>query len=79
MDPRTEAIRRAIAEAGGPAALARRIGVTAQAIVQWTICPPLRVLDVERATGVSRSELRPDLYPPNDFVGSAPATSEAVA
>jgi DNA-binding transcriptional regulator YdaS (Cro superfamily) len=45
------------------AELAREIGITAQAISQWDDVPPLRVLAVERATGVPRHELRPDLYP----------------
>lgn len=56
-------LERAKERVGGQAALAKLIGVTAQAISQWEEVPPLRVLDVERATGVSRSELRPDLYP----------------
>jgi len=56
-------LERAKERVGGQAALAKLIGVTAQAISQWDEVPPLRVLDVERASGVSRSELRPDLYP----------------
>ena len=56
-------LERAKERVGGQAALAKLIGVTAQAISQWEEVPPLRVLDVERASGVSRSELRPDLYP----------------
>lgn len=43
---------------------AQRLGITAQAISQWTRVPVERVLDVERITGVSRTELRPDIYPP---------------
>lgn len=61
---------RAIELAGGPAALSKFIGehfepITVQAISDWTRCPPLRVLQVEKATSgrVSRHELRPDLYP----------------
>lgn len=77
MDEQVTALERAIAAAGGPAALARFITehqekITAQAICDWKRCPPKRVLLVERAAGVdpetgrpkvSRHELRPDLYP----------------
>ncbi|MGO4439613.1 transcriptional regulator [Rhizobium sp. RAF56] len=48
---------------GGPGELARRLGISIQAVSQWKKVPGERVLAVERATGVSRSSLRPDLYP----------------
>lgn len=56
-------LERAKEAVGGQAKLAERIGVSAQAISQWDEVPPLRVLAVEAVTGVSRHELRPDLYP----------------
>jgi hypothetical protein len=37
--------------------------ITPQAVSQWKQVPAERVLDVERATGISRHRLRPDLYP----------------
>jgi len=59
----SEACQKAKEIAGGPSALARAIGrVTSQAVSQWERVPATRVLDVERATGVSRYELRPDLF-----------------
>jgi DNA-binding transcriptional regulator YdaS (Cro superfamily) len=68
MDDKDPALKRAIEAAGGPAELARFItqnheNITAQAICDWKRCPPTRVLMVERASGVSRHELRPDIYP----------------
>jgi DNA-binding transcriptional regulator YdaS (Cro superfamily) len=63
MNDKIEALERAVANVGGQAKFARLIGVTAQAISQWDEVPPLRVLVVERVSGVSRHELRPDLYP----------------
>lgn len=59
----SEALERAKQAVGGQAALAYRLGIKPQAISQWDQVPPLRVLDVERVTGVSRHDLRPDLYP----------------
>jgi DNA-binding transcriptional regulator YdaS (Cro superfamily) len=63
MSDKAAALKRAIDVAGGQAELARLIGITAQAISQWDEVPPLRVLAVERISGVSRHDLRPDLYP----------------
>jgi len=59
-----EACEKAKEIAGGPVALAKALGnVSSQAVSQWKRVPAERVLDVERATGVQRYELRPDLYP----------------
>lgn len=63
MSDKTAALRRAIEKAGGLAGLAAPLGISVQAVSQWDEVPPLRVLAVERVSGVSRSELRPDLYP----------------
>lgn len=49
---------------GSSKELARRIGVTPQAVSQWDEVPVSRVLAVERETGISRHELRPDVYGP---------------
>jgi DNA-binding transcriptional regulator YdaS (Cro superfamily) len=73
MDERDPALQRAIDAAGGPAELARSIteqqgSITAQAICDWKRCPPARVLAVERASGISRHELRPDIYPAEQTV-----------
>lgn len=66
MSDKSQALERAVASVGGQAKFARLIGVTAQAISQWDEVPPLRVLAVESVSGVSRHELRPDLYPLED-------------
>jgi len=63
MSDGREALKRAISEVGGPACLARAVGISIQAIMQWEEVPPRRVIAVERATGIPREELRPDLYP----------------
>jgi len=56
-------LERAIIAAGGLTKLAASLGIKKQAVAQWEKVPPLRVLEVERASGVSRHELRPDMYP----------------
>lgn len=44
--------------------LARRLDISPTAVRKWRArIPAERVLDVERITGVSRCDLRPDLYP----------------
>lgn len=63
MAEKDPALEKAIKATGTGNELAARIGVTPQALSQWDRVPPLRVLDVEKASGVSRHELRPDLYP----------------
>lgn len=69
------ALIRAKKAAGGNTGLSKALSkgrpprkrISPQAISQWQKVPAERVLDVEHVTGVSRTELRPDLYP----VGSA--------
>lgn len=60
------ALTQAIENAGGQTALARAIGKTQGHISKWLQrgrVPPECVIPIERATGVSRHDLRPDLYP----------------
>ena len=52
----------AIEAAGSVTELARRIGVSSQAISQWSRVPPSRIIEIEDATSVPREVLRPDLY-----------------
>lgn len=61
-------IQRAAQYAGGQSALARKLGLTPQAVQKWCQkgrVPSEMVLHVESAVEarVTRYELRPDLYP----------------
>jgi len=65
MDYATEllmGLNKAIKAAGSISALARKLNIKRQAVAQWNAIPLERVVDVEKATGVSRRELRPDLW-----------------
>lgn len=46
--------------------VSRRLGVDKATVTRWAQkrVPAERVLEIERLTGVSRHQLRPDLYPP---------------
>ena len=61
-----KAIDRAIKKAGGPSALARELGVSPQAVCNWSKrgVPPERVIDIEAAVDgeVTRYELRSDIF-----------------
>lgn len=62
-----EALSAAVSAAGSQAELARICGVSATAVWKWVQSskrmPAEFVLRTEEATGVSRHDLRPDIYP----------------
>lgn len=66
---RDDGLDRAIDAAGGIAQLARKIGISQPSVSNWTRVPAQRVIAVETATGISRIDLRPDLY--GEQAGSA--------
>lgn len=74
MADKDEALKRAIEAAGTGDKLASELGITPQALSQWDRVPPLRVLEVERVTGVPRHELRPDMYPAPEVVQASART-----
>jgi TorA maturation chaperone TorD len=76
---RDEGLDRAIDAVGGVAQLARKIGISQPSVSNWAKVPVQRVIAVEAATGVSRDELRPDLYSePIDPVDAARAQEYAL-
>jgi DNA-binding transcriptional regulator YdaS (Cro superfamily) len=52
----------AVAKAGGMRALGRALGINYQAIQSWKKIPAGRVVAIEEVTGISREELRPDIF-----------------
>lgn len=64
----TSALEQAIGKAGGQKPLAEKIGTTQSQVWYWLMrskkgVQAEYVLSIERETGVSRHDLRPDLYP----------------
>lgn len=64
------ALERAVAEVGSQSAFARFVGVSQPTVWAWLndgkLLPAEYVLKVEAETGVSRHDLRPDIYPRED-------------
>jgi DNA-binding transcriptional regulator YdaS (Cro superfamily) len=64
--PETVALLHAVDRLGGQTSTAKKLGISQQAVQFWIKqgrVPPLRVLALEAASGVSRKALRPDMYP----------------
>jgi len=61
---RNEITVKALKAAGGVTALARLLGIKQPSVTRWSRIPPERCLAVEEITGVSRYDLRPDVYGP---------------
>jgi len=55
-------LQEAIRAVGGVTELARRIGISQPSVSNWVRVPAERVLQVENASGIARTVLRPDLY-----------------
>jgi DNA-binding transcriptional regulator YdaS (Cro superfamily) len=61
-DIRLAACKTAVLQAGGNKAVAEKFGISRQAVGKWKKVPSERVLVVEKASGISRYILRPDIY-----------------
>jgi DNA-binding transcriptional regulator YdaS (Cro superfamily) len=55
-------LKEAIERAGSQVKLAKLLGISHQALNQWEDVPVHHIVAIERATGVPRERLRPDLY-----------------
>lgn len=51
-------------ERGRLTSLAAALGIYPSAILQWEKVPAERVVEIEKATGIPRHNLRPDLHVP---------------
>ncbi|MEM9965524.1 MAG: YdaS family helix-turn-helix protein [Asticcacaulis sp.] len=79
----TEALSEAIAIAGSQGRFARLCDVSQPSVWRWVnssgTLPAEHVLKVESATGVSRHDLRPDLYPRDEVITKVLARDDAAA
>ena len=57
-----EGLQLAVTAAGSFNALAKALGMSAQAVLVWRRVPAHRILQVEAVTGICREKLRPELY-----------------
>lgn len=68
-------LKRAVSIVGSQSATGRLLGVSQRAVWKWLSegkhLPAEHVLKVEAATGISRHDLRPDLYPRDELAPEA--------
>lgn len=74
----------AIRAAGGQTSLARTLGIAQSTVATWlrrgNELPAQYVIAVEKAYGIPRYELRPDIYPPEEHVpASRPHAQQTAA
>ncbi|GGA80662.1 hypothetical protein GCM10011369_23260 [Neiella marina] len=66
-----EPLQRAVAICGGQKPLGIKVGKSQAQVSLWLNrdkkAPANMVLKIEAATGVPRHELRPDIYPPDEY------------
>jgi DNA-binding transcriptional regulator YdaS (Cro superfamily) len=79
----SEALADAVTRCGSQSAFARLCGVSQTAVWKWLQSgkrlPAEHVLTVERATGVSKHLLRPDIYPASDLPRPVGVAADACA
>ena len=66
-----KSLQKAINSIGGQAELAKKLGKKQGHVSIWLTrdkkVPAVMALKIEQVTGVPRHELRPDLYPPEEY------------
>lgn len=56
-------IKDILGAAGGPSAVARKIGRHHSTVLRWTRVPPRHARAVAALTGIALHVIRPDIYP----------------
>ena len=77
------ALRRAVAIIGGQSKTARLLDLSQTSIWKWVskgkVLPAEHVLTIEAATGISRHDLRPDIYPIDLSPAPAPEAASSAS
>lgn len=63
-----EIVQKAADNVGGLVKLSRELGIKHTAMYSWKRVPAGRVLDIERLSGISRYEIRPDIFGPTKTI-----------
>ena len=58
------AVDEAVRKEGSRSRVAEKLGISRQAMQQWSCVPAKHVLALESMSGVSRYDMRPDIYGP---------------
>ena len=67
MQPYTETVlERVVVAVGSRKAIAREIKVSYQAVCKWRRVPERHCKKLERLTGISKHEMRPDIWGPEE-------------
>lgn len=64
-EPRDQTMQRIIEASVSVTWLAHQLGLTVPAVSKWRRVPAEHVLKVEELTGVSRHDMRPDVFGPH--------------
>jgi DNA-binding transcriptional regulator YdaS (Cro superfamily) len=56
--------KRAVEKIGGVVAVSKLLGISSQAVSQWSRVPAQHAVKVANAADIAPHELRPDIFPP---------------
>jgi predicted DNA-binding protein YlxM (UPF0122 family) len=73
------AARHRVVEKIGVVELAQALEITRQAVSQWVLVPLHHIEELEKLTGFSRYEMRPDIYGDPPLILRSKTTREAAA
>ncbi len=61
MKKRPKSLQKILEAGGGPAEIARRLGIKTASVSEWKKVPAARVFQIAELTGLPVDEIRPDM------------------